>query len=112
MLYTMKLKLLTSFFLFCVKCLNLYNEIVYFVYIFTYNNKFYGIILLSYKVIQGNTKESVGIEMSTVNNDKKVRTSMWLDEKLLNKVKNEAKRRKRSIAFIVNEKIRKSYEKK
>ena len=40
--------------------------------------------------------------MSTVNNDKKIRTSMWLDEKLLNKVKNEAKRRKRSIAFIVN----------
>ena len=44
--------------------------------------------------------------------DKKVRTSMWLDEKLLNKVKNEAKRRKRCIAFIVNEKIRKSFEKK
>ena len=40
--------------------------------------------------------------------DKKVRTSMWLDEKLLYIVKNEAKRRKRSIAFIVNEKIRKS----
>ena len=90
----------------------MYNENCIFVYIFTYNNKFYGIILLSYKVIQGNTKESEGIEMSTVNNDKKVRTSMWLDEKLLNKVKNEAKRRKRSVAFIVNEKIRKSYEKK
>lgn len=70
-------------------------------------------MLLSYKVIQGNTKESAGIEMSTFQkDDKKVRTSMWLDEKLLNKVKNEAKRRKRSIAFIVNEKIRKSYEKK
>ena len=106
----MKLKLLTSFFLFCTKCLNLYNENCIF---FTYNNKFCGIILLSYKVIQGNTKESVGIEMGTFEkDDKKVRTSMWLDEKLLNKVKNEAKRRKRSIAFIVNEKIRKSYEKK
>ena len=68
---------------------------------------------MSYKVIQGNTKGSEGIEMSTdKDNDKKVRTSMWLDEKLLNKVKNEAKRRKRSVAFIVNEKIRKSYEKK
>ena len=58
-----------------------------FIYIYIYNNN--NIILLSYKVIQGNTKESVGIEMSTPD-DKKVRTSMWLDEKLLNKVKNEA----------------------
>lgn len=43
--------------------------------------------------------------------DVKVLTSMRIEEKLLNKVKAEAKRRKRSIAFVVNEKLRKSYEK-
>ena len=48
--------------------------------------------------------------MTNLDNGKKVRTSMWLQENLLKKVKAEAKRRKRSIAFIVNEKIRKSYE--
>ena len=48
--------------------------------------------------------------MTNLDNSKKVRTSMWLEENLLKKVKAEAKRRKRSIAFVVNEKIRKSYE--
>lgn len=50
--------------------------------------------------------------MSSVKEDKKVRTSMWLEKKLLKKVEAEAKRRKRSVAFIVNEKIRKCYENK
>ena len=48
--------------------------------------------------------------MTSLGNNKKNRTSMWLEENLLKKVKAEAKRRKRSVAFIVNEKIRKSYE--
>lgn len=48
--------------------------------------------------------------MTSLGNNKKIRTSMWLEENLLKKVKAEAKRRKRSVAFIVNEKIRKSYE--
>ena len=48
--------------------------------------------------------------MTSLSNNKKIRTSMWLEENLLKKVKAEAKRRKRSVAFIVNEKIRKSYE--
>nr|DAE54209.1 MAG TPA: TraY domain [Caudoviricetes sp.] len=62
-------------------------------------------------MIQCDTKEGECIEMTDNKKDVKVLTSMRIEEKLLNKVKAEAKRRKRSIAFVVNEKLRKSYEK-
>ena len=48
--------------------------------------------------------------MTDNNKDVKLLTSMRIEEKLLNKVKEEAKRRKRSVGFIVNEKLRKAYE--
>lgn len=42
----------------------------------------------------------------------KISTSIRLDSDLYEKVKKEAEARRRSMAFIVEEKIRKAYEKK
>lgn len=49
--------------------------------------------------------------MSEKDKIKKVHTSIRIDNYLYKKVKSEADRRKRSVAFIVNEKLRKAYEK-
>ena len=49
--------------------------------------------------------------MSEKDKIEKIHTSIRIDNYLYKKVKSEADRRKRSVSFIINEKIRKAYEK-
>lgn len=49
--------------------------------------------------------------MSEVKKNKKIPTSIRLDSNLYDKIVREANRRKRSMAFVIEEKLRKTYEK-
>lgn len=48
--------------------------------------------------------------MTKIKKAKKKRTSMWLEEEVLEKVEKEAIKKDRSIGYIINEKLKKIYD--